>query len=157
MSARDGFDPSEAFKSDSFLSKWTKEDLLTEFSPVSAEEVYEAIMASPAKSCSLDPLPTKTLKTVARLLTPSITSIINLSLQEGVFPDIYKHALVSPLLKKQNLDKEIVSNYRPVSNLPFVLKLLERIVSKQLDMHLSAFFHQRNQHIGHITLLRQHC
>jgi len=139
LSARASIDLNQAFESDYFLSKWTEEDLLTEFSPITVEEIYEAIMASPAKSCSLDPLPTKTLETVARLLAPSITSIINLSLQEGVFPDIYKHALVTPLLKKPNLDQEIVSNYRPVSNLPFVSKMLERIVSRQLDMHLSNF------------------
>ena len=63
-----------------------------------------------------------------------------MSLQEGVFPDIFNHAVVTLLLKKPGLDREIVSNYRPVSNLPFVsFLLLERIVSRQLDINFNAF------------------
>ena len=44
----------------------------------------------------------------------------------------------SPLLKKQGLDQNILKNYRPVSNLPFVSKLLERVVLKQLNSHLAS-------------------
>jgi hypothetical protein len=69
-------------------------------------------------------------KKVSLLLVPAITSIVNLSLQTGVFPHVFKHGLITPLLKKPTLDKEVLSNYRPVTNLLFVSKVLERIVSK---------------------------
>ena len=56
-------------------------------------------------------------------------------LQTGEFPDELKQALVTPLLKKPSLDL-ILKNYRPISNLPFVGKLLERCVIDQLLEHI---------------------
>ena len=101
------------------------------------DDVFRVIMSSPTKSCSLDPIPTSLLKSVAVALTPIITSIANASFQSGIFPQKYKHGMVTPLLKKPNLDKEVLSNYRPVTQLSFVSKILERLVSIQLDEHLS--------------------
>ena len=51
----------------------------------------------------------------------------------------FKTALVRPLLKKPNLDREDFKNYRPVSNLPFVSKVLEKTVSTRIENHLSSF------------------
>ena len=51
-------------------------------------------------------------------------------------PDIFKHAIVRPLLKKANLDKNILKNYHPVTNLPFFSKVLERVISTQLREHI---------------------
>ena len=63
---------------------------------------------------------------------------VNKSLSCGVVPQCFKHALVKPLLKKANLDPNCLSNYRPVSNLPFLSKVLERIVLKQFLQHLES-------------------
>ena len=49
-----------------------------------------------------------------------------------------KQAIVSPLLKKAGLDHNVLKNFRPVSNLPFISKVLERVVLKQLLQHLSV-------------------
>ncbi len=49
-----------------------------------------------------------------------------------------KVALINPILKKPSLDKEILSNYRPVSNLTYVSKLIERVIVKQLVDHLES-------------------
>ena len=62
----------------------------------------------------LDPIPTSLLKDCASALVPVITKIINLSFSSGNFPMVFKHSLVTPLLKKANLDKENPSNYRPI-------------------------------------------
>ena len=70
---------------------------------------------------------------------PWILSIINTSIQTGVVPDIMKRALVTPLLKKPNSDPDIFKNYRPVSNLSFVSKVLEKIVSKRLTSHMDTY------------------
>ena len=64
--------------------------------------------------------------------------IVNKSLSCGVVPQCFKHALAKPLLKKANLDPNCLTNYRPVSNLPFLSKVLERIVLKQFLQHLES-------------------
>ena len=53
-----------------------------------------------------------------------------------VFPDCHKQAIVVPLLKKKSLDKNIDSNYRPVSNLAFLSKVIERVVAQRLNSHM---------------------
>ena len=60
----------------------------------------------------------------------------------GNFPSSYKNALVTPLLKRPTLDQEVLKNFRPVSNLCFLSKVLEKVVAAQLDLHLS----QNNLH-----------
>jgi hypothetical protein len=62
---------------------------------------------------------------------PSNKDIVNQSLSEQCVPVSFKQAIVRPLLKKPNLDKEMLKNYRPVSNLPFISKILEKVVSNQ--------------------------
>jgi potassium voltage-gated channel Eag-related subfamily H protein 8 len=63
---------------------------------------------------------------------------VNLSLSSGIFPDEMKLAFVSPLLKKPSLCVDDLNNYQPVSLLPFLSKLVERVVAKQLSSHLFA-------------------
>ena len=60
-------------------------------------------------------------------------NIINRSLQTGVFPTSLKTAIVKPLLKRNTSDPSVLSNYRPVSNLPFLSKILEKLVFNQLN------------------------
>ena len=64
-------------------------------------------------------------------LLPVLTKIVNNSLQPGCFPEIWKEALVFPLLKKSSLDV-IFKNFRPVSNLSVVSKLIERAAFNQI-------------------------
>ena len=97
------------------------------------------IMASPTKSCRLDPVPTFLLKKVLCPLVLTINKIVNLSLSTGTFPAGMKHAMVTPLLKNPTLDASDLGNYRPVSNLSFLSKLIERIVTAQLMDHLATF------------------
>ena len=106
------------------------------FSTVTEEEVTKIITSSPSKSCSLDPWPTFLVLDYLDILISPITSIINASLNQGKCPDFFKQAHVTPLLKKSSLDKEVFKNYRPVSNLNFISKILERVVAVQLQTHL---------------------
>ena len=62
---------------------------------------------------------------------------MNCSLQTGVFPTAFKTAVVKPLLKKSNLDPNVLNNYRPVSNLPFLSKILEKLVFNQVNDFLN--------------------
>ena len=70
-------------------------------------------------------------------LLPVLTAIVNHSLQSGIFPDHLKQAQLSPILKKFNLDPETLNNYRPISNLSFISKLVERAVAKQLTAYMA--------------------
>ena len=69
-------------------------------------------------------------------LSPIVTSIVNASLNHAIVPLSLKTALIRPLLKKSGLDKEVLKNYRPVSNLSFISKVLEKVVAKRLDDHM---------------------
>ncbi len=62
---------------------------------------------------------------------------MNRSLSSGIVPTTLKAAVIKPLLKKTTLDPEVLNNFRPISNLPFISKVLERIVASQLIDHLS--------------------
>ena len=106
------------------------------FRSVTEKEVKEAILKMPKKSCELDPIPSSLFFSCLDELLPFVTDIINASLASGSVPLSFKHASVKPLLKKSNLDPECLKNYRPVSNLPFISKLLERIVLSQCLEHL---------------------
>jgi hypothetical protein len=122
-----------------FLTNHGDNAVFRDFVPVSEKMVKNFIMASPTKSCRLDPVPTFLLKKVLCPLVPTITKIVNLSLSTGTFPVGMKHAMVTPLLKKPTLDASDLGNYRPVSNLSFLSKLIERIVTAQLMDHLATF------------------
>ena len=116
------------------------------FKPVTPAFVKNIILSSAPKSCDLDPIPSSLLICHIDSIIGSITDIINVSLSTGEVPSSFKHALVSPLLKKANLDPEILKNYRPVSNLSFISKILEKVVCHQINEHLySNDLLERNQ------------
>ena len=108
---------------------------LQNFDPATSEEIKKIILNSPNKSCTLDPIPTFLLKECINELLPVITEMINTSLKSATVPTSFKKAVITPLLKKASLDQDNLSNYRPVSNLSFVSKVLEKIVSKRLHTH----------------------
>ena len=90
-----------------------------------------------AATCMLDPIPTSLTKECLSDLLPLITRIVNSSLGSGVVPPQFKQAVVTPMLKKPGLDPNDLKNFRPVSNLPFISKILEKVVLTQLQKHLS--------------------
>ena len=111
-------------------------EVLDSFTEVSEDDIRKIIHSSPTKSCALDPIPTWLLKKCEDELIPILTLIVNTSLSCAEFPKELKRAFLTPLIKKIILDAEILKNYRPVSNLSFLSKLIERIVCVQLVNHL---------------------
>jgi len=111
---------------------------LIEFHATTNEEIVDVINKSPSKSCDLDPLPTILLKRGVDYIAPSLTTIVNQSFKSGVVPSSYKEAHVSPLLKKPSLDKDELKNYRPVSNLNFMSKVMEKVVARRLHQHIAT-------------------
>ena len=108
------------------------------FHHVSEDIVRRTILHATPTTCDLDPLPTPLLIECLDVLLPTITSLINHSLSSGTFPSIFKSALVKPLLKKPSLNPNDLKNYRPVSNLSFLSKIIEKLVLSELLEHLSS-------------------
>ena len=111
--------------------------LFDTFKPISLEELKKIVLMSKLTTCPLDPIPTPLLFDCIDVLLPTIQNIINTSLSSGLVPDIFKTAIVKPLLKKPSLDPNNLKNYRPVSNLPFLSKILEKVVLSQLFSYLN--------------------
>ena len=70
-------------------------------------------------------------------LNPILTNVVNASLSLSNVPRSLKVAIIRPLLKQINLS-HISKNYRPVSNLKYISKLIERVILAQLSEHLLA-------------------
>ena len=87
-------------------------------------------------ACALDPLPASIMRKCYSSLVPIVRRVINLSLSSGLLPKELKVALLLPILKKLNADFEQFSNFRPVSNLKFLSKLIEKTVFVQLNSYL---------------------
>ena len=100
--------------------------ILCSFKQTTAEEIQRILQSIPPKSCDLDPIPTSLLKDCMSTFATIIAEIVNLSFQQASVPSSLKLAYIHPLLKKPSLDPDVLQNYRPVSNLPFLSKVLER-------------------------------
>ena len=105
------------------------------FRPVTEIEVKNAINELKCKSSAgYDGLSNKLLKHVREELSPCLTLLINHAFQTGIFPDKLKCAKVTPIYKKD--DKYLFENYRPVSVLPSISKVYEKLMHKQLQDYL---------------------
>ena len=110
--------------------------MFSTLSTVTEDQVTKIITNSPSKSCSLDPWPTFLVLNYLDILITPITSIINASLEQGKCPIFFKQAHVINIPKNTSLDKEVLKNYRPVSYLNFISKILEREVAVHVQTHL---------------------
>ena len=85
-------------------------------------------------SVGLDGISSSILKLSAEEITPSLTYLINRAILEHRVPTQWKKAKIIPLHKNGN--KDLPNNYRPISLLPVVSKILERVVQNQLSIYL---------------------
>jgi hypothetical protein len=107
------------------------------FTSFSESDIMALLKELKPTFCTLDPIPTKIVLENIDILLPTITMLVNSSLESGLMPMTFKRAVVKPLLKKSGLDEDTLKNYRPVSNLPFMSKLIEKAVFKRLSAHVS--------------------
>ena len=125
---------------------------LKEFLPVTSDELKIIVNRSPSTNCDPDPVPTRLLKEQLVCVIPLMVDIVNTSLCSGVFPDCLKHAIVVSLLKKKSLDKNVYSNYTPVSNITFISKVIERVVAQKLNSHM----YLNNMHEAMQSVYKKH-
>ncbi len=105
--------------------------------PITEAEVSQLLLSSHPTTCPLDPIPSHLLQAISPSLLPALTHIISTSLLTGTFPTAFKQARVTPLLKKPKWNASLTYSYRPVSLLPFIAKMLERVVFNKLSAFLS--------------------
>ena len=101
----------------------------------------ECIINSAPKSRELDPIPSKLLIECLDSILPSLTDLFNSSLASGIFPLCFKSARDTPILKKLCLDYNDLNNYRPVSNLCFIAKILKKLVVSTVSSYLNSHNH----------------
>uniref|UniRef100_A0A670ISF5 Reverse transcriptase domain-containing protein n=1 Tax=Podarcis muralis TaxID=64176 RepID=A0A670ISF5_PODMU len=112
-----------------------------QFQSVTSEDVDRLLGQVKPTTCLLDPCPSWLIKASREGLGDGLCRVVNASLCEGAFPDPLREAVIKLLLKKTSLDPAKLANYRPVSNLPFLGKVIERMVAKQLQAHLEDADH----------------
>ena len=100
------------------------------------DDIRELAATVFSKSCVLDPLPSSIIKQCTDLLLPTITNIVNLSLREGWMPTCLKSTVLSPLLKKPDAHFLQFKNFKPISNLKALSKIIEKNVALQLNNYL---------------------
>ena len=83
-------------------------------------------------SCGHDSISSYILKYIAKDVGPCLTLIVNQTLSTGIFPKKLKTAKVIPIFKKE--EKTLIKNYRPISILPVMSKIVEYVMHSQL-MH----------------------
>ena len=98
------------------------------------EEVLCIIKSLPNKTCSLDPIPTWIVKACAADLVLPITHIANSSLSSSIVPQSLKQAVITPIFKKANLDKEVLKNYRSSQTSAFFRKLLKKLCQAEFKI-----------------------
>ena len=77
------------------------------------------------------------MKACINTLLPTIVRIVNLSFAEACFREILKLSAVEPRIKNPMLDNELRSSYRPISNLRFISKAIEKVAADRLNCHLT--------------------
>ena len=122
----------DAFSNFQHFDNVNRDCELTEFPSTSIEELSRPVKKISTKSCSLDPVPATLLSYCIDDLLPIIQTVVNSSFESAAVPTSMTKAVLSPLLKKQDLDFETFSIFRPISNLKFLSKVIEKVAAERL-------------------------
>ena len=109
---------------------------MSEFHDVMVDNFNLVVSKLTNKNYIFDPAPVRLIKSCAATTFPVLHYILTRSFDEGVFPDDLKHATVTPIIKNNNLDPDDFKSYRPISNTPYLAKVLEKAAHFQINDHL---------------------
>ena len=125
---------------------------------VTENEVRNIVKSLKNTSAGWDGIHSKIIKKAFSVISKPLTHVLNLSFMQGFFPDSMKLARVIPLFKSGN--SMLISNYRPVSILPVLSKLLEKLMYNRLigfinehDILYKYQFGFRNKHSTSMALI----
>jgi hypothetical protein len=110
---------------------------LASFGQVTGADLVLVLRTMVLKRNKLDILPHWLFKATSQVLLPLIVCFVNCVLKTGL-PRVYKHAIITPLSKSASLDANELKNYRPVSNFPTMVKIIENVIAKKIVHHLES-------------------
>src|SRR6218665_2832838 len=84
-------------------------------------------------------MPTFLVQDYVDVLLPFLTMMCNCSIRESQLPSSQKRSILHPVLKREGLDQTDPGNYRPIANVSFISKILERIIASQLVAYSDAY------------------
>ena len=129
----------------SYYSRPFQGERMHEFQMLTEEDVKKLIQSRGIKTCQEDPIPSQLMQPSLDIVLPILTQLVNKSLSEGSMEGI-KESVLDPLLKKLGLDVDEKNNFRPVNNLLYLSKLIEREVDYQVDKHMTKHnLHENSQ------------
>ena len=111
---------------------------LCKFDEITTAEVEKLISDSSTKQCELDSAPVWLIKSLYTVFAPILALLINISITQASLPAKHKRAIIRPCVKKSGLDPTDPASYRPISNLSFISKLVERVTHKQLSDYVES-------------------
>ena len=103
------------------------------FSPIDICKLTSVVSHTKPSTCLLDPVPSELFKEILSMIGSVILDLVNASILTGYVPRAFMIAVIKPLLKNMSLDPDDVASYKPISNLPFISKILEKVVANQLN------------------------
>ena len=121
---------------------------LSVFRPSNTVEISNIIKKHGIKVSPADIFPAHLQSSTVDILIPFITDLVNLSLATGSISGLTE-AVIRPLLKAYDLDINLFNSFRPVSNLEFLGKLIERVVLSRLQDHMSKINYCNNTQFGY--------
>ena len=108
-----------------------------EFDKITTSDVTDSInQLSSSMSCGIDGITSLLVKTARHALCPILCHLFNQSANQRIFPDVWKFTTITPLFKEG--DNSNPHNYRPISILPTLGKVIERIIHKQCTTYLES-------------------
>ena len=125
---------------------------LDKFEPISCKDIQDIVQNLVNKQSAIDVIPCSVFKLVIKELLPALHNIINTSFSTGIFPSILKTSSITPVIKNKNIDTDTFNNYRPISNISIIAKIIEKCVLKQVTNHL----HINNLYTTHQSAYRPH-
>ena len=125
----------DSLNSDGYQKYLTVTDKRFKLHPTSTNKVLSLLnRLNKSKAAGLDKISARLIRECADLICIPIRDIFNQSISQGIFPDDWKCAKVTPLLKQG--DRDYLNNYRPISVISVMAKVFERIVYDQLYAYL---------------------
>lgn len=121
--------------SGSYQRYLTATDKRFKLQPTNPTKVFSLLnKLDKSKATGLDKISARLIRECADLICVPICDIFNQSISQGTFPDDWKYARITPLYKQG--DRGDANNYRPISVIPIMAKVFERIVYEQLYAYL---------------------
>ena len=118
-----------------YMRKINPRSHVFKFREVTLQETLKILKSTKSsKATGIDTIPAKVIKEIAEEIAPPLTFLINKSLEHGIFPSAEKIAKITPLYKSG--DRSNTDNYRPISILNIISKVVERVVFDQLSNYL---------------------